>query len=48
MARILIQWTRQSMAEEKALGVGKTEGRGSGKMIILGDLHNHGMVCEAQ
>lgn len=40
MARILIQQARQSMAEEKAVGIEKTKIRISGKVMVVSDLHN--------
>lgn len=41
VAKILIQQARQSMAEEKALGIEKTKFRISGKVIVVMDLHYH-------
>lgn len=43
VARVLIQQTRQSMTEERALEVEKTEIRVSGQVMILGEFYNCGM-----
>lgn len=49
MARVLVQQTRQSVTEERALEVKKTEIRVRGQIITLGEFYNCGMfhgLCE--